>query len=127
MHLLHQDVDASSPVIGHMVASVGDCTMTTSTKIIFVLSLAALAGFSTGSQSQPLPERPGLPERLGTPPLGRPMPLGQLQQQTYRDELQTQQRQLEDRVGPQDPGAEMEALRNQANLNELNNMDRSGR
>jgi hypothetical protein len=46
----------------------------------------------------------------------------QLQLQLYRDLLQTRQRRLEDRAGPQHPFAAIEALRNQQQLNHLNIM-----
>jgi hypothetical protein len=102
-----------------------------------------LAGASAGAQNE-TPREPRVPEAeaavppvlrivpperriipppaLNAPPSTPLSPGDQLQMQLYRDELQTRQRRLEDRAGPTNPFAGIEALRNQQQLNRANNI-----
>jgi hypothetical protein len=102
--------------------------MLTSTKFVIAPFFAALAGFSASVQAQSLPGRVRPPAaieaprvELGAPP-GLQTPAEQTQMQGNRDALETRQRELENRAGPQNPEAEIGALRNQAQLNQLNGM-----
>jgi hypothetical protein len=69
---------------------------------------------------------PPPPAAAQAPPPARLTPGDELLLQSYRAQLQTRQRQLEDRAGPQDPMAGIEALRNQQRLNRLE-LDRGRR
>ena len=69
------------------------------------------------------PERPIIaPPAVNAPPSAPLTPGDQLQMQLYRDQLQTRQRALEDRAGPTEPFAGIEALRNQQQLNRANSV-----
>jgi hypothetical protein len=86
--------------------------------IISVWLAAAPAG------AQTLGGLPGEHRIVAPPTLGgspsTPLSAGdQLQMQLYRDELQTRQRQLEDRGGTTSPFAGIQALHNQERLNAL--------
>jgi hypothetical protein len=59
------------------------------------------------------------PPALGAPPSTSLSPGDQLQMQLYRDELQTRQRQFEDRGGTGSPLAGMRALHNEERLNAI--------
>jgi hypothetical protein len=101
-------------------------------KSLFAPVLVGIAVLSAGAQAQPLLDRVRSPVAIGAPPFEANVPSAQLtpaeqgQMQGYRDALQTRERQLEDQAGPQNPGAEIGALRSQARLNQLNEADQSG-
>jgi hypothetical protein len=115
------------------------CALLAATIVQAACALACGATIAlAGAQDQPPPHHDRVEREVLPPPQIERRPLrppivdapsrtvpnagDQLQLQLYRDLLQTRQRQLEDRAGPQHPFAGIEALRNQQQLNHLNIM-----
>jgi hypothetical protein len=92
---------------------------------LLVVLACAMVAISAAAQDVLHPPPP-LPRAAMAPPPPRLTPGDELLLQTYRAQLQTRQRQLEDRAGPTDPMAGIEALRNQQRLNRLD-LDRARR
>jgi hypothetical protein len=78
--------------------------------------LGAMAITGAAAHAQTLPLQPTLPQSTG-PSLTGPSAGDQLQSQLNRDQLQTEERRLEDRSGSTNPSANFQQLLQQRSLN----------